>query len=67
MVAQTQIQLPADLAEQLSRDAADMKLSLPAYLAYLRECSARQLDASFRDAAKYMFAKYPETLRKLSQ
>jgi hypothetical protein len=67
MVAQTQVVLPAELVKLLSRDAEAMKLSLPAYLSFLRECNTRQLDAKFRDAAKFMFSKYPDTLRKLSQ
>ena len=62
-----QVTLPSALVEALLADAQRMRLDLPAYLAYLRNCRDHAHDEAFRKAAEFAFANYPETLRKLSQ
>lgn len=63
----TPVTFPGDLAAALEREAKAMGLDVPTYVAFLRDCNLKGLDARFRDAAKYVFSKYPETLRKLAQ
>ena len=63
----TPVTLPGDLAAALEREAKAMGLDVPAYVAFIRDCHLKGLDGRFRDAAKYVFGKYPETLRKLAQ
>lgn len=67
MVAQTQITLPTELVDRLTRDAKAMGLELPAYLAYLEQCRLGRLDAKAQDATRFMFLKHAESLRKLAQ
>lgn len=62
-----QVELPADLAARLQRDAQAMGLSLPAYLAFLEQCRQGRLDAKAQDAARFMFSKHGDSLRKLAE
>ncbi len=62
-----QVTLPSDLVAELTAAAKAMGLDLAAYLVFLRRSHERRHDAKFRDAAKYVFSKYPNTLRKLAQ
>lgn len=64
---ETQISLPTDLVQQLEKQAKDMGLSLSSYLRFVATVKVRQHDAEFMDAAKYVFSKYPNALRKLAQ
>jgi hypothetical protein len=67
MVAQTQISLPTDLVDRLMRGAKAMGLELPAYLVYLEQCRLGRLDTKAQDAARFMFSKHGDSLRKLAQ
>jgi len=64
---QTEVTLPRELVEQLEADAKAAGLDLPAYLKFLRHCHAGHLDAKARDAARFMFSKHGDSLRKLAQ
>ena len=68
MVTQTtQVALPTDLVERLTRDAKAMGLELAPYLVFLEQCRSGRLDAKAQDAARFMFSKHGESLRKLAQ
>lgn len=67
MVAQTNIQLPTTLVQELQAQAAKAGLSLTSYLAFITRVNVRQHDAEFVRVAKQLFAKYPDALRKLAQ
>lgn len=66
-VPHTQVSLPTDLVERLSKAAEAMGLSLPAYLVHLEQCRSGRLDAKAQDAARFMFSKHGDSLRKLAQ
>jgi len=66
-VATTQVNLPSDLVERLTKAAKAMGLDLTAYLVFLEQCRVRRLDANAQDAARFMFSKHGESLRKLAQ
>lgn len=66
-IATKQVTLPLELAERLERDAKSMGLDLPAYLAFLDQCRSGRLDSKAQDAARFMFSKHGESLRKLAQ
>lgn len=61
------IELPIEQFRRLEEQAKKMGLSLPAYIAFLEQCSAGRLDAKAQDAARFMFSKHGESLRKLAQ
>jgi hypothetical protein len=61
------IEFPSDQADRLEAEARAMGLSVPAYVEFLKNCTERQHDAKFMDAAKYVFKNFPETLKKLAQ
>lgn len=63
----TQVSLPSDLVERLTKDAKAMNLDLAAYLVFLEQCRQGRLDAKAQDAAKSVFTKYSEAFRKLAQ
>lgn len=65
--ATTQVTLPQDLVERLERKAKAMGLDLGAYIVYLEQCRAGRLDAQAQDAARHMFSKHGESLRKLAE
>ncbi|MBL9031556.1 MAG: hypothetical protein JNM80_07585 [Phycisphaerae bacterium] len=67
MVAQTNIQLPTALVQELEAQAAKVGLSLAAYIAFMTRVRARRHDEEFERVAKQLFSKYPEALRKLAQ
>jgi hypothetical protein len=67
MVAQTQVQLPTSLVQELEAQAAKAGLSLSSYLAFIARVNVRQHDSEFVRVAKQLFAKYPDALRKLAQ
>jgi hypothetical protein len=67
MSATRPIELPVEQADRLEAAAKAMGLPVAAYIAYLENCHARQHDAQFKDAARYVFKNYPETLKKLAQ
>lgn len=62
-----QITLPPGVAQDLEARAKKAGLSLPAYLAFLSRVQARGHDNEFVNAAKFLFSKYPNALRKLAQ
>ena len=53
--------------ERLAKQATGMGLSLSAYLLLLERAQQRQLDSRFRSGLRFLFKKYPETLKALSQ
>jgi hypothetical protein len=59
--------LPSDQANRLDAEAKAMGLPVPAYVEFLRNCQQRSHDPHFKDATRYVFKKYPETLKKLAQ
>ncbi len=61
------IEFPGDQADRLEAEAKRMGLSVPAYVEFLRNSRDRNLDARFKDAAGYVFKKYPETMKKLAE
>ncbi len=61
------IQFPLDQADRLEAEAKAMGVPVPAYVEFLRECQQKQHDGAFKDAAKYVFKNYPQTLRTLAQ
>ena len=65
--AMTQVNLPTELVEQLRQEASAMGLDLPAYLVFLAQCRIDRLDAKAQDAARFMFSKHGESLRKLAE
>ena len=67
MISTAQITIPEDLKQALETDAKAMGLDLVAYLHFLRACANREHDQNFRDAARFAFSKYPETLKRLAQ
>lgn len=67
MVAQTTIQLPTELVERLNQAAKAMGLDLTAYLVYLEQRQLHKLSAKADDAARFMFSKHGESLRKLAE
>lgn len=66
-VATTNVELPAELVQELTSQAKRTGLPLAAYLALLSRASARKHDANFVDALRYAFSKYPNALRRLAQ
>ena len=44
-----------------------MGLTLTAYITFLEQCRLGRLDAKAQDAARFMFSKHNESLRKLAQ
>ena len=59
--------MPTSLLRDLEPLAKKMGLSVPAYLAFIARVGVRQHDAEFVSAAKYVFSKFPNALRKLAQ
>ena len=64
---ETNVALPTDLVARLKANAEKMGLDLPAYLVFLEQSRLRQLDSRAQDAARYMFSKHADSLRKLAQ
>ena len=52
---------------KLQREAAAMGMSIETYVEFRENSRDRKLDPQFQSAAKYLFRKFPETLRKLAQ
>lgn len=67
VAAVTQIELPTSLVEKFTQDAAAMGLDLASYLVFLDQCRLGRLDAKAQDAARFMFSKHGDSLRKLAQ
>ena len=67
MADERSISLPREQAEQLARQAASMGLSVPAYLHLLERAKSHRNDPRFLRAIRFVFTKYPETLKRLSQ
>jgi len=63
----TNVKLPIELVDELNNQAKRSGLPLPAYLAFLSRAAARQHDAEFAGALKYVFLKYPNALKQLAQ
>jgi hypothetical protein len=61
------VELPIELIERLEAEARDMGLTLGSYVEFLRRCKHHQHSAAFVDASRYVFKKFPESLRKLAQ
>lgn len=61
------VELPIEQFRKLEEQAQKMGLSLPAYIAFLEQCRTGKLDAKAQDAAKFMFSKHGDSLRKLAQ
>ncbi len=67
MATMTQVNLPTELVERFTQAAKAMGLDLPAYLVYLDQCRLGRLDPKAQDAARFMFSKHGDSLRKLAQ
>lgn len=67
MSGTTSITLPTDLAERLQQQAKAMGLSVSTYLLMLEKERQRSADPQFNQAVKFLFNKYPDTMRKLAQ
>lgn len=63
----TSIEMQTSLVKELEPLAKRMGLSVPAYLAFLARVGVRQHDPEFVNAARYVFSKFPNALRKLAQ
>jgi len=63
----SQINLPSDMAKRLEAAASAMGMDIPAYIAFLEQCRQGRLDPKAQDAARFMFRKHDESLRKLAQ
>lgn len=63
----TNIPMPEDLARQLQANAAKAGLSLPTYIALLARVDVRKHDPAFVSAAQYLFKKFPQSLKRLSE
>ena len=63
----TQIELPTDMAERLTKAASEMGLTLPAYLVFLERSQSGRLDAKAQEATRFVFSQQKDSLRKLSQ
>lgn len=61
------IELPIEQFRRLEEAAKKMGLSLPAFIAFLEQCRLGRLDPKAQDAARFMFSKHGESLRKLAQ
>jgi hypothetical protein len=62
----TNVPLPTDLVEELNIQAKRAGLGLAPYVRLLVSVSGRRHDPDFVSAARYLFTKYPDTLRKLA-
>lgn len=67
MDAKQPLPVPPDQLDRLTKQAADLGLSLPAYLLLLERAHERQLDSRFRAGMKFLFRNYPETLKALAR
>lgn len=67
VVTPASLTVPPDLARDLENQAKGMGMSVIAYLRFLMRVETRKHDAAFVDAAKFVFSKYPNTLRTLAQ
>lgn len=63
----TKIELPAELAQRLERAAASAGMDLATYLAFLQHCREGALSGDAQDAARFMFTRHGDSLRKLAQ
>lgn len=61
------IEVSSEFYETLEAEAKAMGLTVPAYVQFLEKTRVRGHDAAFVDAAKHVFANYPQTLKKLAQ
>jgi carbamate kinase len=61
------VPLPTELVKELESRAAKSGLDVPTYVALLARMHIRQHDPAFRDAARFVFAKFPDALKRLSQ
>lgn len=67
MAEEASISLPREQADQIVRQAAAMGISVPAYLHLLERAKSRGHDPRLLRAIRFVFTKYPETLKRLSQ
>jgi len=67
VVTTTNLKVSTDIARSLEDQAKGMGVSVEAYLRFLMRVETRKHDAAFVDAAKFVFSKYPNTLRTLAQ
>jgi len=66
-VATTNVPLPTDLVRELEEKAKRMGLNLPAYVGLIARAVGRRHDEEFLSAARFVFSKYPNALRKLAK
>lgn len=65
--AVTNIPMPSDLAKEIEARARDYGMDLATFIAFIARVQLRQSDREFMSAVKFVFAKYPNALRKLAQ
>lgn len=63
----TNVPIPTDLAQELEQQAKRFGMSLATYIAFIARANLRQHDADFVRAARFVFSRYPATLRKLAE
>lgn len=61
------IPIPAELAKDLETRAARFGMSLSTYVGFLARVDVHRHDPQFVSARKFLFSKFPASLRKLSQ
>lgn len=68
MVMQTtNVPFPNDVLAQIEPRAKRFGMDVPTYLAFLARVEIHGHDKEFARAVKFVFSKFPETLRKLAQ
>jgi len=65
--AETNLSLPAELADAIRRDAEAAGLSVPAFIELLLQQRSGRLDDAAADAAKFVFNTQAASLRKLAE
>ena len=63
----TNVPLPNELVRELEAQAKRHGLTLTSYLSLLSRAAARNHDNDFMSAARYLFSKYPDAMRKLAK
>jgi uncharacterized protein (DUF302 family) len=61
------VTLPPEVVEELEPHAKRMGMSVAGYVSYMNQLLQGRLDRKAQDAARFMFTKHAESLRKLAQ
>ncbi len=63
----TNISLSTDLVRELQAQACQAGMSLESYLALMARSTRHGHDAEFLNAARHLFSKFPNALRRLAE